>query len=259
MKYAQLIIGLLIGTALGGAVVSSETQHLHLAGSSAGSADDEHIRQVVRDTISGDGKLLLDSIQKYQSDQQQASVEEASKALQDPGVRDAIFNDDSLAYIGNPNGRHVVAQFFDYNCPVCHMQNQIFFDLMKQDPELKIVLHEFPIFGPDSDENTKIGFGVNKFYPKKYFAFYQKMMSGRGHDLTNEKVDGYLKELGFDVAKLRTYAKSDEANEKLQKARDLSQKLKLQGTPSIVIGDSIVPHAMQKEEIESHFTQAAPE
>ena len=257
MKYTQLIIGLLIGTALGGAVVSS--QHAHLGSTSLGGASDDHIRQIVRDEIGNDGKVLIDAIQKYQAAQQNASAEEANKALQDPEVKNAIFHDDSLAFVGNPDGTHIIAEFFDYNCPVCHMQYQVFTDMLKDDKELKIIFHEFPIFGPDSDENSKVGFGVQKFYPKKYFAFHQKMMSGRGHDLTAEKVDGYMKDLGFDVAKIRAYAKSDEANEKLQKARDLAQKLNLQGTPSLVIGDSVVPHAMQKQEIEGHFTGPAPQ
>ncbi len=252
MKYAQLIMGLLIGTALGGAVVASQGSPI-----GGGNASDEHIKQVVRDTISGDGKLLLESIQKYQSDQQANSVNEASEALKDPATHDAIFKDDSLAFVGNPDGKHVIAEFFDYNCPVCHMQYNVFTDMLKEDKELKIIFHEFPIFGPESDENSKVGFGVNKFYPKKYFAFHQKMMSGRGHDITPAKVDGYMKDLGFDVAKIRAYAKSDEADQKLQQARELAQKLKLQGTPTLVVGDTVIPHAVEKGELESRLNAAA--
>ncbi len=64
MKYAQLIMGLLIGTALGGTVVASTGV------APGGAADPEAIKQIVRDVISQEPKLILDSVQKYQMDAQ---------------------------------------------------------------------------------------------------------------------------------------------------------------------------------------------
>ncbi|MFZ8417704.1 hypothetical protein ACO1L7_14535, partial [Staphylococcus aureus] len=77
------------------------------------------IQQIVRDTISAEPKLILDSVQNYQQDQQRQAMSKANDALKDPAVRDAVFNDATLAFAGNKTGKHVVAEFFDYDCPVC--------------------------------------------------------------------------------------------------------------------------------------------
>lgn len=248
MKYAQLIIGLLIGTALGGVVVASQG---HAGGSPTINQDE--VRQIVLDTIDNEGGRILQAVQKFQQNQQQAQEQEASKVLEDAEVQKMIFEDDSLPVIGNKDGKHVVAEFFDYNCPVCHMQLKVFNEMLKTDKELKIIFHEFPIFGPESDMNTKIGFGVQKFHPNRYFDFHQKMMSGKGHDLDAAKVVGYLKELGLNVKKIQDYAKSPEADEKLNKARDLAAKLNIRGTPTVVVGKKLIPHAVQQQEMESYF------
>ncbi|MEF5008139.1 DsbA family protein, partial [Escherichia coli] len=94
-------------------------------------------------------------VQNYQQDQQRQAMSKANDALKDPAVRDAVFNDATLAFAGNKTGKHVVAEFFDYDCPVCKIQFKALVELIKTDPELKVVFHEFPIFGPTSDENSK--------------------------------------------------------------------------------------------------------
>ena len=76
MKYAQMVMGLLIGTALGGTVIAATGNNVS-AGAGA-SLDKEAIKQIVRDTITQEPKLILDSVQKYQDDQHKQEMQTAS-------------------------------------------------------------------------------------------------------------------------------------------------------------------------------------
>lgn len=256
MKTSSFLIGLLAGTALGGAVVAATGTHSPSAGSASGLTR-EDVQQIVRDTISNEPKLILESVQKFQEGQRNAALGKANESLKDASVRDAIFNNEKLAVGGNKNGKHVVAEFFDYDCPVCKSQFKVLASMLKNDPELKIVFHEFPIFGPVSEENSRIGLAVANLYPEKYYAFHEKMMGGEGHQKTAKRTYEILKELGMDEAKVKTASNSEEIIGQLAESRALGEKLNIQGTPTLVIADEITPHFLPEEELTAKFAATA--
>lgn len=244
MKYAQLIMGLLVGTALGGAVVASQ------GGSVGSTANPEEIKQIVRDTISEEGKLILESVQKFQMAERNKSMSSANEALKDADLKEAIYNDANVAFVGPADSTRVVAEFFDYNCPACKMQYKALAEVIAKDKDVKVVFHEYPIFGPQSETNSKLGLSVFHVAPEKYLAFHDKMMTHEGR--VDEKAAlGFIKELGIDVKKVQAFAASEEAAAELEKSRALGSKLNVQGTPTLVIGEEVIPHAAPADEIEA--------
>lgn len=256
MKTTSFLIGLLAGTALGGAVVAATGTHSANAGA-ASVLTREEVQQIVRDTIAKEPKLILESVQRFQEGERNAAMSKANESLKDASVKDAIFNNERLAIAGNKNGTHVVAEFFDYDCPVCKSEFKVLAPMLKKDPELKIVFHEFPIFGPVSEENSRVGLAVTKLYPEKYFAFHAKMMEGEGHQKTTKRTYEILKELGMDEAKVKAAANSEEIISQLAESRALGEKLTIQGTPTLVIGEELVPHFLPEAELQARFASAA--
>ncbi len=249
MKYAQLIMGLLIGTALGGAVVASTGT------TTGGSANKEQIEQIVRETIKNEGGLILEAVQNFQQKQQQQALQGANDALKDAEVQKLIYEDETVAFIGPEDSKKVVVEFFDYNCPACKMQFKALEEIARKDKDIKILFHEYPIFGPQSDRNSAIGLAVFHHYPDKYFAFHTKMMTHEGRVDEKGALD-YAKGLGMDVSKITAYADSDAAKKTIADARTIGQKLSIQGTPTLIIGEEIVPHAADANTIEQKLSAA---
>lgn len=254
MKYAQLIIGLLVGTALGGAVVLAGTS---TGGSSTGGSaklDKAAIQEIIRETIPQEGKLLMDALNNYQQDQQRERTAQATDALKDKAVQDEIYHDPEVAFAGNPDATRVVAEFFDYNCPACKMQFKALAELLEKDKNVKVVFHEYPIFGPQSDTNSKIGLGVFNVAPNKYFAFHDKMMANEGR--TDEATAyQYVKDLGINVDKVKAFVESPKAQAGIDKSRQIGSRMGIQGTPSVFIGAEMIPHAVSYQEIEQRLGQ----
>jgi protein-disulfide isomerase len=252
MKYTQLIIGLLAGTALGGSVVAA-------TGSSAGSlgGDAENVKKIVREVIMAEPKLIMESVQKFQIDQQKQQAANASEALKDKAIRELVYNDPNAAHHGPKDSKRVVAEFFDYNCGACKMMFKSIDELVKKDKDVRVVFHEYPIFGPVSDANSKLGFAVNRLYEDKYYEFHTKLMTHQGR--VDEKIIlDYAKELGMDPEKLKAEAAKKEVADLLVAARELGAKLNIQGTPTLAIGDEIVPHGMSYEDLEARMNAAYP-
>ncbi|MEJ0009623.1 MAG: DsbA family protein [Alphaproteobacteria bacterium] len=164
MKYAQLITGLLIGTALGGSVVAATGSGD--GGGSGGGLSKDDVRAIVRDEIGNDGQLLIDSLQKYQASQRDQQSAKANESLKDAAVQKALYDTPDTAFVGNRNGKKVVVEFFDYNCPACKMMFPAIEKSIAENKEFKLVFKEFPIFGPVSDHNSAIGLAIWHLYPR---------------------------------------------------------------------------------------------
>jgi protein-disulfide isomerase len=131
-------------------------------------------------------------------------------------------------------------EFFDYNCGYCRRALTDVVKLTNDDGKVRLVLKELPIFGEDSEAAAKIALAADK--QGKYFEMHQKLFTESGK-ADKEKGLRIAKELNLDIEKLQKDAESDDIKKALEEAKDLAQKLNLQGTPLFLIGDRVVPGA----------------
>jgi protein-disulfide isomerase len=220
MKYAQLLIGLFAGTALGGSVVAGTG----VMSPGVGASDKEAMKQIVRDVIMEEPKLIIDSVQKMQIDQQKMQEAARNDVLKDPAVREQVFNDPNAPSIGPKDSKRVVVEFFDYNCGACKMMYKSIDAVIKKDPLVRVVFHEFPIFGPSSETNSKIGLAVNRLYPDKYFDFHIKMISYQGRVDEKTALD-FVQAAGMDAAKVKAESETKAVADILESNRKLGEKL----------------------------------
>ncbi len=172
-------------------------------------------------------------------------------------MQEALYNNADTASIGPKDSAHTLVEFFDYNCPVCKMQFKTIDAEVKKDPTLRVLFVEFPIFGPVSDTNAKLGLAVYRLYPEKYYEFHEKMMGTPGHGPGDNKPSlQFIKDLGMDVAKVKAESEKKDIADILIKNRELGTKLHVQGTPMLIIGDEIIPHAIDQQELEERLKTA---
>ena len=138
---------------------------------------------------------------------------------------------------GNPNGDVSLVEFFDYNCGYCRQALPDVVKLVNDDGKVRLVLKELPIFGDNSEAAAKLALASNK--QGKYFEMHQKLFSEPGK-ANKEKALRIAKELGLDVDQLQKDAEDPDIKKALDEAKDLAQKLGLQGTPLYLIGDRVV-------------------
>ena len=74
-----------------------------------------------------------------------------------------------------------MVEFFDYNCHFCKGALPDITRLMKDDPNLKVVLKDFPVLGPDSVEASRVAIAVrNQLTGDKFWQFHQKLLGMHG-------------------------------------------------------------------------------
>ena len=88
---------------------------------------------------------VIDALDKKEkSDEAKASVEVISTRAKE------IFRSSDDHVAGNPMGKISVVEFFDYNCGYCRHSLPDVLKLIDSDKDVRLVVKEFPIFGPGS-------------------------------------------------------------------------------------------------------------
>jgi protein-disulfide isomerase len=211
------------------------------------------IEKIVHDYLLKHPEVLQEVMSELEQ-RQQAAAEEQHKAAVKANAQ-TLFNSPDEVVLGNPQGNVTFVEFFDYNCGYCKHAMSDMLTLMKSDPKLRIVLKEFPVLGPGSVEAARVAVAVRMQAPKKYLEFHTKLLGGRGH-ADQAHALAVAKEMGLDMARLQKDMKSPEVDKTLKQDFKLAEALGLNGTPSYVIGDSVIVGAIGLQGLEQKINTA---
>jgi protein-disulfide isomerase len=155
-----------------------------------------------------------------------------------------LFSSKYQATIGNPKASATLVEFFDYNCHFCKGALPDVTKLMKDDPNLKLVLKDFPVLGPGSVEAAKVASAVRNQLPgDKFWPFHAKLLAMHGPIGKTEAL-AVAKELGLDMDRLAKDMDSSEVKDGLKEVMQLADSLQINGTPTFVVGQDLVVGAV---------------
>ena len=192
-------------------------------------------------------EVLVEMERKQKADEEAAR----SKAVTD--LAPQLFNSNRQAVLGNPNGKITLVEFFDYNCGYCKKALDDVSRLLKAEPELRLVIKDFPVLGPGSVEAAEIATAMrNQAKGDKYLQYHAKLMQTRGQ-IGKAQALAVAKELGADMDRLARDAASPETRASLQEVMMIADKLQLSGTPTFVLGDEVIVGAVGQDELRARI------
>ena len=185
----------------------------------------------------------LDKRQKAEeADLRSRAIEENKKEL---------FDSSFQAVIGNPKGKITLVEFFDYNCGYCKRALGDLVNLMKAEPDLRVVLKDFPVLGPNSVEAAQVASAARKqISGDKFFEFHQKLLATHG-PVGREQALAVAKEQGLDMDKLQKDMKDPAIHAGVENIMKMADALALTGTPSYVVGNEAIVGAVGLTELKS--------
>ncbi len=213
----------------------------------------QEIENIIHQYIMDNPKVILDAVEQMQVRAEAAKQEHVKKQL--VRARDLLINDPDSPIGGNPNGDVTVVEFFDYRCGYC---KQVYPSVMKSinaDKNVRYVFKEFPILGPESVTASKVALAVSRIDATKYKPFHNALMSARG-SLTKSMLLKTAKDVGVDPDAVEKEMASPEIEKIIRKNYDLAQSLNISGTPAFVIGEQLVPGAIDYATLEKLIAEA---
>ena len=211
----------------------------------------EEFEQRVRAYLLEHPEVIAEALQRLELREQAAQASAAKSVLK--ARADEILRDPNSPVGGNALGDVTLVEFFDYNCPYCRRVAPDVVKAEANDPKLRIVYKEFPILGPDSIFAAKAALAAHR--QGKYAALHKALMETKGKVAEKTVLDAAA-QLGLDMERL----KADMADPAIQAHIDhnlaLARALNINGTPSFVIGEQIVPGAAELATLERLIREA---
>jgi protein-disulfide isomerase len=211
----------------------------------------QNIEQIVRDYLMRHPEVILEAVdaleqkRKAETEQQQREAVIARRA--------EIFEDATAPVLGPATANVTLVEFFDYKCPYCKQMTAPMMRMLQDDKQLRIVFKELPILGPDSVIAARAALAAQR--QGKYQQLHEALMRARG-SFDEAMVLRLASDAGLDAKRLKADMDSPELMQALERNRRLARDLQITGTPAFVIGERLIPGAVDPETLAKLIAEA---
>ncbi|PTP87201.1 protein-disulfide isomerase [Vibrio splendidus] len=217
---STLILGSLMSTTAFAELSTEQTQQL------------EEINQFLKEnpsTISG----LHTSLEQYVAGQEQSKKAQA-------GSHDWLYNNDAHPITGNPDGKSVIINFTDYNCPYCKRLEKGLVQLASENSDIKVInvylsFKQQQVAGLDTNA-ALYAMKVWKDNPEAFPEVDRLLMAKSGIH-SKSSLEAVAKKTGTET-ELKT---TQEQNQVLTTNHQTFSALGLTGTPTMMMNGNVLP------------------
>ncbi len=144
------------------------------------------------------------------------------------------------AVLGNPNGKNVLVEFSDYACGYCRQSVADVDALIAADPELKVVIREYPILSPESASAARMALAAAE---QGKFAGFHKAMFAAGRPSAATIAEA-ARQAGLDPERAAKFTASARVETEIAHNMSMAEALGINGTPSWVAGKNVLSGAI---------------
>ena len=191
--------------------------------------------------------MLREAIEALDKRDKDVAAAERQKAplLVRPG---RLFGSKFQSTIGNPKASGYTGRILRLQLPTsAKAALPDVTKLMKDDPNLKLVLKDYPVLGPGSVEAAKVASAArNRIAGRQILASSNtKLLATHGPVGTKEAL-AVARDMGLDMDKLAKDMDSPDIKTGLDEVMQLADSLQITGTPTFVLGqDHVVVGAVE--------------
>lgn len=153
-----------------------------------------------------------------------------------------LFSDEAGVVVGNPEGDVTLVEMYDYNCGFCRSSLPDIVTLVADDPQLRVVLRQFPVLSEGSVEAARVG-AVVAIDGRDYWAFHQAIFTSRGQ-VNGDVALRAAESIGLVASDVRRRTDDPDVSAVIDKSYQIARRLEITGTPTFIIGDEIVRGAV---------------
>lgn len=209
---------------------------------------ESRIKEMIRDTLVENPSILAEAADSYNKLAEQAKKDEVAQVVKQNN--NTLYEDPASPRLGASNPALTLVYFTDYNCVFCKKFEGELNRLMKEHPDVAVVIKPLPYRSESSLTAARLALTVWEKQPQNFVALHERLMAKKGnHD--DGSIAESLKKVG--ISEIKPEQKSqDTVNINLS----LAQNLGVQGTPATLVGNTLVSGAVPYEELERVVTEA---
>lgn len=203
--------------------------------------DPDKLNPMIETYLLENPRILQRVSEALQGELETARAEQTKTALAE--LKPAIYEDPDQVVLGNPNGDVTLVEMFDYNCGYCRGALPDLATLIAEDPNLKVILKEFPILSQGSVDAARVAVVVNRDKNIDYWDFHQKLFTSRGQ-VTKDAALKVAQDLGMNPVQVGLEMEGKDVDAVLANSFKIADGLGVSGTPTYIIGNEVIPGAI---------------
>lgn len=198
----------------------------------------------LKEFIQNNPEFIIDVLIKYQDKQNKIEQEKISQQNNSNIINLNLF--DNSMIVGNKNATKIIYEFVDYNCGYCLKFHDQVLSVLNEDQNTKLVIMQMPILGESSITFSKIAVAAS--FQNKFEEVHNYLYSS---DRKSKMADilGDLFLMNIDIAQLEKDMNSEEVSKVILSHEQFVNDFKFNGTPAIIIGETIIPGYIEKDKI----------
>lgn len=212
-------------------------------------AERDAFRAEVRAYLMENPEVLLEAMQVLRD--REAVAEAAADDALLARYASEIF-DDGISWVGgNPDGDLTIVEFLDYRCGYCRRAHPEFAAMLADDGNIRWIVKELPILGPDSEASARMAIAtLRELGDAAYDRVHEVLMTFEGP--VNEKTMPLIaKRADIDLSQIVDKLASAEVDEHIARVRALADVMKVNGTPSFIIGGTVLRGYLPRANLEA--------
>ena len=146
-----------------------------------------------------------------------------------------------------------VVEFFDPRCGYCKRMRPVIAELLRRQRDVRWVMKDLPILGPNSVLASRALVASQR--QGKYAELHDAVMK-----LREEPIEPVLRReaerAGLDWARLKRDMDDPSVQRRIDANARLAQALGIQGTPAMVVGETLMPGAVDLASLERLVAEA---
>lgn len=211
--------------------------------------DPAELNPLIESYLLSDPKILQRMSVALDTTLQAEQLEQSTSAI--ASMQEAIFNDPGQVVLGNPAGDVTLVEFFDYNCGYCRAALPDMATLLAEDPNLRVILKEFPILSNESIDAARVAVLVGDA-DVDYWTFHEALFTSRSQ-VDKQVALAAAADLGLSPVSLEMDMGTEAVSETIQTSYEIARALNITGTPTYIIGNEIIPGAIGIDELRTRI------
>jgi len=196
-------------------------------------------------------EVIVQSLQAMEAKREAEQNERQKSALKTK--QQDLLHDPASPISGNLKGEITLVEFYDYRCSYCKRAASAVTELQKVDPRVRVVYKDFPILGEPSELAAKAALASQA--QGKHQVFHEALLASEG-DMTKKKILKIAIAVGLNPKRLEAEMANPKWQAVIDKNRALARDLGISGTPGFIVGNELVPGALDLKGLKELIARA---
>lgn len=204
-------------------------------------------REEVRAYLLENPEVIMEAVQVLEQREAQAQVRADVDLVRQNATQ--LFEDPGSWVGGNPDGDLTLVEFIDYRCGFCRRAAPEVENLLAQDGNIKIIVKEFPILGEQSTLASRFAISVRRNAGDEAYKTVHDTLIAYNGEVNEAALRRISDGLGLPTDDVVADMDSQEVTDVIEANIMLGQALRINGTPTFVLGEQMLRGFLTADEM----------